>query len=65
MFESSAADHAIERSEGRDGMMRIPGGTFRIGSDKHYPEEAARHPQPVDTSMSHVGFRCVARDCGK
>ena len=22
---------------------------------------AARHPQPVDTSTSHVGFRCVAR----
>jgi formylglycine-generating enzyme required for sulfatase activity len=23
---------------------------------------AARHPQPVDTSTSHVGFRCVRRD---
>jgi formylglycine-generating enzyme len=23
---------------------------------------AARHPQPVDTSMSHVGFRCIARE---
>ena len=23
---------------------------------------AARHPQPVDTSTSHVGFRCVLRD---
>ncbi|MCJ2097579.1 formylglycine-generating enzyme family protein [Methylobacterium longum] len=23
---------------------------------------AARHAQPVDTSMSHVGFRCIARD---
>ena len=22
---------------------------------------AARHPQPIDTGMSHVGFRCVAR----
>jgi formylglycine-generating enzyme required for sulfatase activity len=22
---------------------------------------AARHPQPVDTSMSHVGFRCISR----
>ena len=21
-------------------MLRIPGGTFRMGSDKHYPEEA-------------------------
>ncbi len=23
---------------------------------------AARHPQPVDTSMSHVGFRCIIRE---
>ena len=23
-----------------DGMIRIPGGTFRMGSDRHYPEEA-------------------------
>ena len=23
---------------------------------------AARHPQPVDTSASHVGFRCIVRD---
>ena len=22
---------------------------------------AARHAQPVDTSMSHVGFRCIRR----
>lgn len=23
---------------------------------------AARHPQPIDTTTSHVGFRCVVRD---
>ena len=23
---------------------------------------AARHPQPIDTSTSHIGFRCVVRD---
>jgi formylglycine-generating enzyme len=31
----------IERSIAtQDSMVRIPGGTFRMGSDKHYPEEA-------------------------
>lgn len=74
-------------------MVFIPSGTFRMGSDEHYPEErpahsvtvgdfwidrtpvkggshlrapdycrryrpAARHAQPVDTS---VGFRCIKR----
>src|SRR5205823_11201630 len=24
-------------------MVRIPGGTFLMGSDKHYPEEAPAH----------------------
>src|ERR1700730_14107571 len=31
-----------------DGMLRIPGGTFRMGSDRHYPEEAPVHRVTVD-----------------
>ena len=29
-------------------MVWVPGGTFRIGSDKHYPEERPRHRVTVD-----------------
>ena len=30
------------------GMVWIPGGTFMMGSDKHYPEEAPAHEVTVD-----------------
>src|SRR5258705_12512480 len=33
-----------------DKMIWIPGGTFRMGSDKHYPEEAPAHRVTVDGS---------------
>ncbi|HYP85471.1 formylglycine-generating enzyme family protein [Variovorax sp.] len=32
-------------------MVRIPGGTFRMGSDRHYPEEAPAHRVKVDAFM--------------
>ncbi|MGL4260021.1 MAG: SUMF1/EgtB/PvdO family nonheme iron enzyme, partial [Afipia sp.] len=43
----------IERSDQpadlrTDGMAWIPGGTFRMGSDHHYPEEAPSHRVTVD-----------------
>jgi len=32
----------------RTGMIWLPGGTFRMGSDQHYPEEAPVHRVTVD-----------------
>ena len=50
-----------------DKAMRIPRKVVKGGSHLCAPSycrryrPAARHPQPVDTGMSHVGFRCVVR----
>jgi formylglycine-generating enzyme len=43
MDESSVA--SVERLGQSDflNMIWIPGGTFRMGSDQHYPEEAPAH----------------------
>ena len=47
---SIAPDIRTERTSGPhpDGMVWIPGGTFRMGSDRHYPEEAPVHRVTVD-----------------
>jgi formylglycine-generating enzyme required for sulfatase activity len=36
----------------RDGMILVPGGTFRMGSDKHYPEERRSIASPSMRSGS-------------
>src|SRR5580698_3593547 len=38
---------AVER-DAFDGMVRIEGGTFLMGSDSHYPEEAPAHRVHVE-----------------
>ena len=37
-----------ERGAPHPGMVWIPGGTFQMGSDDHYPEEAPTHQVSVD-----------------
>ena len=50
-----------------DASVRIPRKVVKGGSHLCAPNycrryrPAARHAQPVDTGMSHVGFRCVVR----
>ena len=45
---SSEQDAALAANRPREGMIQIPGGTFRMGSDQHYPEEAPVHRVTVD-----------------
>ena len=51
-------------------MIWIPGGTFRMGSDKHYPEEAPAHQVSVDgfwidrTPVTNRQFKEFARATG-
>src|SRR5690242_5022320 len=53
-----------------DDMVWIPGGTFRMGSDHHYPEEAPAHRASVDgfwidrTPVTNAQFREFVRETG-
>jgi formylglycine-generating enzyme len=51
-IKRAKAAAAAERGEAREdptaGMVRISGGEFRMGSDRHYPEEAPVHRVQVD-----------------
>jgi formylglycine-generating enzyme len=48
MLEKTNAGSADSAAEPRRGMVGITGGTFRMGSDRHYPEEAPVHRVTVD-----------------
>ena len=48
-FESQHdTETQINQSASDAGMVWIPGGTFRMGSDHHYPEEAPAHSATVE-----------------
>ena len=59
-----------QHGDAHDGMIRIPGGTFRMGSDKHYPEEAPVHRVTVDafwidrTPVTNRQFKAFVRATG-
>jgi sulfatase modifying factor 1 len=57
-------------SAGIPDMVRIPGGTFRMGSDHHYPEEAPAHRVTVDefwidrTPVTNRQFKAFVKATG-
>jgi formylglycine-generating enzyme required for sulfatase activity len=66
-----AQDASVEgRTEARPDMVWIPGGTFRMGSDRHYPEEAPVHGVTVDgfwmdrTPVTNRQFKHFVRATG-
>jgi formylglycine-generating enzyme required for sulfatase activity len=64
------SDAAPEEGALRRGMAWIPGGTFRMGSDRHYPEEAPVHSVTVSgfwidrTPVTNTDFRRFVRATG-
>src|SRR3569832_2894182 len=67
--DAPSADQARGGDE-PDGMIFVPGGTFRMGSDRHYPEEAPEHRVSVDgfwidqTPVTNRQFKQFVRAAG-
>ena len=49
MASPAGAETLREKSAAHDGMVRVEGGTFWMGSDAHYPEEGPVHQVSVDS----------------
>jgi len=68
MGETSAATAQRPQDAARANMMFVPGGTFRMGSERHYPEEAPVHRVSVDgfwidrTPVTNRQFRKFANE---
>ena len=68
---NSEFDDAVPKLHARrSGMIFIPGGTFQMESDKHYPEEAPAHRVTVDgfwmeaTPVTNAQFRAFVESTG-
>jgi formylglycine-generating enzyme len=67
---ASEKGHQASRAELAPDMIRIEGGTFRMGSERHYPEEAPVHRVTVDgfwidrTPVTNRQFREFVRATG-
>jgi formylglycine-generating enzyme len=65
--ENPRGGREAESYDPRQPQIRIPRKVLKGGSHLCAPNycrryrPAARHAQPVDTSSSHIGFRCVSR----
>ena len=70
MTDASVLDRPIPAPDTPAGMAFVPGGTFRMGSDRHYPEEAPVHRVSVDgfwidrTPVTNAQFRAFVRATG-
>src|SRR6516164_6209128 len=61
---------STEQTDLTSDMVLIPGGTFRMGSDQHYPEEKPSHRVSVDgfwidlTPVTNVQFKAFVNATG-
>jgi formylglycine-generating enzyme len=65
--ENPRGGREVDSFDAGDSSRRIPRKVVKGGSHLCAPNycrryrPAARHAQPIDSGMSHVGFRCVVR----
>src|ERR1700704_2533535 len=71
LLRTDIEGHDRQSEDGRtDDLVWIPGGTFRMGSDDHYPEEAPAHLVTVDgfwidrTPVTNRQFKQFVRATG-
>src|SRR5262245_30572606 len=68
--EAPKVGRAEHESSTHPGMIWLEGGTFRMGSDRHYPEEAPVHRVTVDgswidrTPVTNAQFRRFVEETG-